>query len=76
MKLQSDHLDNLDQSYYEHAKDALQISGGMFLTGFKMLVHAVYPDLFTTSASDYVENLSSHINNKKEVNTKKDEENL
>ena len=73
MNFQSDHLDNIDQTYSDHAKDALQISGSMFLTGFKMLVHAVYPDLFTTSASDFVENLSNQLNNKKEVETKKEE---
>ena len=73
MSFQSDHLDNIDQTYSEHAKDALKISGGMFLTGFKMLVHAVYPDIFTTSASDYVENLSTQLKNKKECETKKDE---
>ena len=62
MKIQSDHLDKKNLTYTEHAKEALGISLGLFTTSMKMLVHAVLPDTFTTSASDYVSELNNKLN--------------
>tara|TARA_B100001093_G_C26817015_1_gene1010203 strand:- start:275 stop:595 length:321 start_codon:yes stop_codon:yes gene_type:complete len=71
MKIQSDHLDEKNISYLKHASEALGISLGLFSTGFKMLVHAVAPDVFTTAASDYAAELQNKLNNtpKKQTNT-------
>ena len=71
MKIQSDHLDEKNISYLRHASEALGISLGLFSTGFKMLVRAVAPDVFTTAASDYAAELHNKLNNtpKKETNS-------
>jgi len=62
MKIQSDHLDKTNYTYLEHASEALGISFGLFTTSLKMLVHAVVPDVFTTSASDYAAELNNKLN--------------
>ena len=66
MKIQSEHLDNIKMTYLSHASEALGISFGLFTTSLKMFVHAVVPDVFTTSASEYVAELNERLNKKTE----------
>ena len=72
MRIQSEHLDNTNQSYFEHASGALGISFGLFTTGFKMLVHAAIPDYFTTSATDYAKEILKESNKQEEENKQED----
>jgi len=46
------HLEETNESYKEHMWIALRMSGKMFIGGIKGLVHAIIPDLFTTSVTD------------------------
>uniref|UniRef100_A0A6C0JIH9 Uncharacterized protein n=1 Tax=viral metagenome TaxID=1070528 RepID=A0A6C0JIH9_9ZZZZ len=73
MRLQSDHLDKVNQTYLEHAYDALSISGGLFITSVKTLVHAAIPDLFSTAASEYAAELNNKLSIKNENNSENDE---
>ncbi len=42
-------------------KNAFKISFGMIWGGFKGVVHALVPGLFTTAASDKIKNLHTYI---------------
>ena len=74
MRIQSEHLDNTNQSYFEHASGALGISFGLFTTSLKMFVHAAIPDYFSTSATDYANELLKQSKNEQEL--KEQENNL
>ena len=65
MKIQSDHLEEVKQGYFEHAGDALKISFGMIVTSMKMLVHAFSPDTFRTAASDFAKEVIKKTDTKK-----------
>ena len=53
----NDHLKEAKETYFEHMKNAFKISFGMIGGGFKGLVHALVPGIFTTSASDKIKKL-------------------
>lgn len=57
MKLQFDHLDEKNLSYFGHATSALNIAGNLFLASVKTAVHAFMPDTFKTAASDCAETI-------------------
>lgn len=52
MKISFNHLSEVNQTYTEHAKDALDISFKLFKTSLCALAHAIYPDVFTDSATN------------------------
>jgi hypothetical protein len=55
------HLKDRDVDYWEHFQQAMRISGSLISAGFKCAVHAVWPDVWETSASDTVRELSAHF---------------
>jgi len=65
MRIQSDHLDEVNQTYTAHANDALKISFKMLITSFKMFIHAISPDIFSTAASDIAREIINETDKKK-----------
>ena len=57
----SKHLRETKETYFEHMKNAFKISFAMIGGGFKGVVHALVPGLFTTAASDKIKNLHTYI---------------
>ncbi len=55
------HLLENKMSYCEHFSRAMHISFTMALASMKNCIHAFYPDVFTTSASDTVKYLNDTI---------------
>ena len=59
------HLEEKKITYTSHAWGALKISGKMMLTSVKVLIHALYPDKFETSAEDFSNELTQTLNEMK-----------
>jgi len=57
----NEHLKEAKETYFEHMKNAFKISFAMIGGGFKGVVHALVPGLFTTAASDKIKNLHTYI---------------
>ena len=57
----SKHLRETKETYFEHMKIALKISLGMIGGGFKGIVHALVPGIFTTAVSDKIKKLHNYI---------------
>jgi hypothetical protein len=76
LNLEFNHLKEVNQSYKEHAKDALKISKDLFLTSLKLVVHAIYPDVFTDDASNTCKDIIQMANNKRNINCEEECESL
>lgn len=76
LNLEFNHLKEVNQSYKEHAKDALKISKDLFLTSLKLVVHAIYPDVFTDDASNTCKDIIQMTNNKRNINCEEECESL
>lgn len=59
------HLTEVNQSYYDHAKDALQIFFEAQVVSIKMIIHAIFPDLFKTSCSEFCQKCLQKVETKK-----------
>lgn len=46
------HLDNVGLGYFAHARGALSISWQLMVASMAVFVHAIYPDVFETYATD------------------------
>lgn len=55
------HLLQVNESYFEHGGKALSFSGRMLAASVMCAIHAVFPFLFTNSASSIVEKLYNDI---------------
>lgn len=51
------HLAEIDESYVQHFGHALSFSFCMFKTGFAVMVHGFFPELFKTTASETINKL-------------------
>jgi hypothetical protein len=49
-----DHLIEKQMSYWQHFYRAICISASMISGGVKNICHAIYPDIFSTNASDTI----------------------
>jgi hypothetical protein len=45
------HLDNLDESYVQHAREGIRLSTKLFLASIACLIHSFFPELFEQTAS-------------------------
>jgi hypothetical protein len=45
------HLDTLEESYLQHAKEGSRISARLFLASIACLIHSIVPNLFKETAS-------------------------
>jgi hypothetical protein len=57
------HLDVVGKTYTEHFSDSISYSWKCCKSSFYFLVHAIYPDIFKTSGSDTILNLSDNFRN-------------
>ena len=46
------HLKEVDETYWQHLKCAILFSGTMFRLSIVCAIHAVFPEVFQTIASD------------------------
>ena len=59
------HLEQVDQTYSEHFKDAMRYSWRSLKCSFKFFIHALWPDVFKTDGSREVMELNETIREKK-----------
>ena len=59
MKLK--HLEETKLTYFSHFTRSIYISVVLFTTSIKSLVHAIYPEVFQTSATDNINYLSNYL---------------
>lgn len=67
LSLEFNHLKEVKQGYKEHAKDALTCSAKLLLSSVKLVVHAVWPDVFTDDASNTCKEVVKMSNEKRAV---------
>jgi len=58
------HLNSVNQTYTEHFSDSMNYSWNSLKSSFYFFVHAIYPDIYKTSGSKTILDLSSVIQNK------------
>lgn len=58
------HLQKIQQGYYEHFCDAIFYSWTSFKASFCFFVHSFYPDLFESDGSNYIKCLKEIIDEK------------
>ena len=51
------HLEEIDESYFQHMKNALKISFEMLVGSFMAIIHSVIPAIFKTGASTKIKDL-------------------
>ena len=67
LNLEFNHLKEVKQGYKEHAKDALTCSAKLLFTSVKLVVHAVWPDVFTDDASNTCKEVVKMSNEKRAI---------
>ncbi len=50
-KLFSEHLESVDETYFEHMGQAFGFGGRMLVAGLACIAHGLLPNLFTTTGS-------------------------
>ena len=53
----TDHLNSINKSYFIHLKDASYYGFRLLLGGVGALIHAIFPFILTTIASDTINDL-------------------
>lgn len=59
-----EHLEDINQTYFDHLKDAIYYSFKSFQAGIYFLIHGLYPDIFTKTGSAIIFDVNSQINGK------------
>jgi hypothetical protein len=54
-----EHLKETNMTYYEHMLRSLTLSKELFIGSIKAVIHAIYPDMFTSSTTELVKNLQN-----------------
>ena len=67
LSLEFNHLKEVKQSYKEHAKDALTCSAKLVLSSAKLVIHALWPEVFTDDASNTCKEVIKMSNEKRAV---------
>jgi hypothetical protein len=62
LKASRDHLDEVQETYFEHLRAASAVSGLLAKAGIACAVHAIVPGLCTRTASRCIAELSSNLN--------------
>ena len=66
MQLFTEHPRSVDETYLQHMKNALRYGGSMVASGSACLIHAFFPFLFKTSASDCVFKLYGELRERRD----------
>ena len=61
------HLQDIGETYWQHCKFAMTLSFLLFKAGFAVLVHAVIPVLFVTTASDTMKEINFILESRKDT---------
>jgi len=64
IKQSKEHLKSVNETYAQHFKVGIKIAFLMILGGFQAIIHAVYPGVFKTSASDKIKKLHNTISDR------------
>jgi glutaminase len=62
LKASRNHLDEVQETYFEHLRAALTISGLLAKAGIACAVHAIVPGVCTRTATGCIARLSSNLN--------------
>ena len=65
IKKSKDHLNSVNENYFEHMGIAFNVGLKMFLGGFMALIHGIIPGVFQTDASNKIKDLYEFINKKR-----------
>lgn len=63
------HLQENNQSYFQHMKDAFSLAGKSFLATISFFVHGVFPMIFTHTGSDWICDCKNFIEEKNKIHT-------
>ena len=61
IKKSKKHLEQANESYFEHMSVALKISFQLLMGALMAFMHALLPSIFTTNASNQIKKLYSYI---------------
>ena len=59
--LESQHLKDVDMTYWEHLQFSLSLSKIFLEASFKAIVHAFLPDVYITSSTDNIKLLQNKM---------------
>ena len=65
IKKSKDHLNSVNENYFEHMVIALNVGLKMLLGGLMALIHGIIPGVFQTDASNKIKELYEFINKKR-----------
>ena len=67
LNLEFNHLKEVKQGYKEHAIDTLACSAKLLFVSAKLIVHAVWPDVFTDDATNTCKGIVQISNEKRAI---------
>jgi len=59
--LESQHLKDVDMTYWEHLRFSLSLSKIFLKASFKAIIHALLPDVYITSSTDNIKLLQNKM---------------
>ena len=65
IKKSKNHLNSVNENYFEHMGIAFNVGLKMLLGGFMALIHGIIPGVFQTDASNKIKELYEFINKKR-----------
>ena len=65
IKKSKDHLNSINENYFEHMSIAFNVGLKMLLGGSMALIHGIIPGVFQTDASKKIKELYEFINKKR-----------
>ena len=65
IKKSKEHLNSVNESYFEHMSIATNVGFKMLLGGLMALLHGIVPGIFQTDASNKIKELYEFINKKR-----------
>ena len=65
IKKSKEHLNSVNESYFEHMSIAANVGFKMLSGGLMALVHGIIPGIFQTDASNKIKELYEFINKKR-----------
>jgi hypothetical protein len=63
------HPSNVNMTYFEHMRFSLYLSWKFGCASILAIIHSIYPDIFITSSTDALSNISKLIKNRMQYNT-------
>jgi hypothetical protein len=65
IKKSKEHLNSVNESYFEHMNIATNVGLKMLSGGLMALIHGIVPSIFQTAASNKIKELYEFINKKR-----------